>query len=93
MNDAVRPPSPWTAIRAEYGPLCPTLRVIDVQAGTDEFRALQALPELGELTLDGCTLIVGLEQGIEWEERQALIARADEAFWRRRAEAETRRRR
>ena len=86
------PASPWTAIRAEYGPLCPTLRVIDVAAGTDEFRALQALPEHGELTLDGCTLLVGLDRGVEWEERLAIIARFDEAFWRQRAEAEARRR-
>lgn len=80
--------NPWAAIRAEYGPLVPTLRVIDVAAGTDEFRALQTLPGFGELALDGCTLIVGLERGVEWEERLRIIARFDEAFWRRRAERE-----
>ena len=93
MNASASPLSPWTAIRAEYGPLVPVLRIINAATGADEFRALQALPELGELALDGCTLIEGLEQGLAWEDRQALIRRFDEAFWRRRAEAEAARRR
>ncbi len=83
--------SPWDAERARYGKLVPTLRVIDVQRGSDEFRPLQALPNHGELHLDGCTLIVGLERGLSDEERRALIERFD-AAWRARQAAEQARR-
>lgn len=81
-----RPADPWQAYRARFGALVPALRVIDVKAGTDEIRPLQAMPNHGELSLDGCTLIIGLERGIDDEERRAVIERFD-AAWRERQQA------
>ncbi len=84
--------APWDEYRRQF-PMVPTIRVIDVTAGTDEFKPLLAQPDFGELVLDGATMIVGLEHGLEWGERQALIQRFDDAWRERRANQEAHRRR
>lgn len=74
-------PDPWSAARARFGKLCPLLRVIDIIEGTDEFQPIAALEDLGEMLLDGCTLIK-TDRTLEHAERLHIIRTADDA-WRR----------
>lgn len=80
LNDDA--PDPWTEYRKRY-PLVPTMRVINVANGTDEFRVLQALKDFGELVLDGATLIEGRQDTDE--PAHVVIARFDQRWRERRA--------
>jgi hypothetical protein len=89
MSEA--PINPWIVERARV-PGYSLLRVIDLEAGTQEFRILRPKLEkddFADLMLDGCTLI-HTTRALEHEERLQVIRQFDEAWRKQNAASPTR---